>query len=270
MGNLTLQENIKKNQEYFENLQRCYNPSQVVCRAREVQDRGRSRSSEGFRHSTDFCQDQKITEFLGEFLMSLSVGISVFKTLRLVFLLDSNLVKSTDNIMSNIKSSRTKKQNFNRTQSSFSVFSGSLDETSSLPIVRIVERTEGIDIDIDNILKVKEVDRPFPQKMIEKSGGFEIEEKLYQEKKNLLKSREESLEEIRGVLKENLSKTSSARKIQFTLQSQDQLCVPEVKRRLRSPPPLHRELLTPCNEGNCTADCRREGSLCLLTGKLGR
>ena len=64
MGNFTLKENVKKNKEYFENLQKCYNPTEVVSRAGPVL--GRSRSSEALWDSTEFSQEQKLTEFLRE------------------------------------------------------------------------------------------------------------------------------------------------------------------------------------------------------------
>ena len=61
MGSLALQENISKNEEYFENLRKCYNPTQAFSR----DDTGRSRSSEGLMNSYEFSE-QKVTEFLGE------------------------------------------------------------------------------------------------------------------------------------------------------------------------------------------------------------
>ena len=61
MGSLALQENINKHEEYFENLQKCYNPTQAFTR----DFTGRSRSSEGLMNSYEFSE-QKITEFLGE------------------------------------------------------------------------------------------------------------------------------------------------------------------------------------------------------------
>ena len=146
--------------------------------------------------------------------------------LALVFLLDSNLVKSTDDLVTNIKSSRTKMQNFTRTQSSFSVLSG------RDPVLTIVGKSETIDIDMDKVLKIEEEDGRFTRR------GMNDET-------NILIGKEEPPEDMQGVLKDNCS----VRKIQFSLQSQDQLTVPEVKRRLRSPPPFHRDLLTPFNEG---------------------
>ena len=68
-----------------------------------------------------------------------------------------------------------------------------------------------------------------------------------------MKSREESLEEIRGLLTDQLPGRCSVRKIHFSVsQSQchgEQLNVPGIRRRLRSPPPFIPELLTPFNEG---------------------
>ena len=61
MGSLALQENINKHEEYFENLQKCYNPTQAFSRDAV----GRSRSSEGLMKS-DELSEQKIPEFLGE------------------------------------------------------------------------------------------------------------------------------------------------------------------------------------------------------------
>ena len=61
MGSLALQENINKNEEYFENLQKCYNPTQAFPR----DFLGRSRSTEGLMNSYELSE-QKITEFLGE------------------------------------------------------------------------------------------------------------------------------------------------------------------------------------------------------------
>ena len=68
MGSLALQENINKHEEYFENLQKCYNPTQAFARVAV----GRSRSSEGLINS-DELSEQKLTEFLGE--------TGIFKTL---------------------------------------------------------------------------------------------------------------------------------------------------------------------------------------------
>ena len=68
MGNLTLQENVKKNEEYFENLQKCYNPSQVE--PRDGLKLGRSHSSEGLRNRNDISKEQKIKEFLGGWKLS--------------------------------------------------------------------------------------------------------------------------------------------------------------------------------------------------------
>ena len=65
MGSLALRENINKHEEYFENLQKCYNPTQAFFR----DNVGRSRSSEGLMNS-----EQKISEFLGE--------TRIFKTLK--------------------------------------------------------------------------------------------------------------------------------------------------------------------------------------------
>ena len=140
-------------------------------------------------------------------------------------------MKSTDDLVSNIKSSRRKIENFNRTRSSFSVLSG------KDPILTIVGKRETIDIEFDTIVKIDEEER-FTERRI-------TEEQRDDGRQNMLKGKEEFPEEIRGVPKENCS----LRKIQFSLQSQDQLTVPEVKRRLRSPPPFHRDLMTPFNEG---------------------
>ena len=61
MGSLALQENINKHEEYFENLQKCYNPTQVLSRDAV----GRSRSSEGLMNS-DELSEPKLTEYPGE------------------------------------------------------------------------------------------------------------------------------------------------------------------------------------------------------------
>ena len=64
MGNLTLKENVKKNQEYFDNLQKCYNPTEVV--SKPGPSIARSKSSEALWDSRGFSHEQKLTEFLRE------------------------------------------------------------------------------------------------------------------------------------------------------------------------------------------------------------
>ena len=127
-----------------------------------------------------------------------------FKTLSPVFLLDSDLVKSTDDIVTNIKSSRAKIQTFNRSQSSFSILSGNpRDGNHSFPILQIVEKSESIDFDFDKILKVKEASL---EDLAQINENYQITEDKE------IRSREESLKEIRGVLQEKLDKSSSIRK----------------------------------------------------------
>ena len=215
MGSLALQENINKNEEYFENLRKCYNPTQAFSRDTV----GRSRSSEGLMNS-----EQKITEFLGE---------------------------SSDDLFSYNKPPRTTKQFIKRSQSSFSVLSSNpRHEKSFYPIIKIVEKNQSIDLDFGTILKVKEATHKGPL-YASKIGYSEMTGDQTDERIKI-KSREESLEEIRGILRDQLPGSCSVRKIHFSLsesECQEQLNVPGIRRRLRSPPPFIPDLLSPFNEG---------------------
>ena len=184
---------------------------------------------------------------------------------RFLFLVDSNLIQSTDDLLSYMKQPRTKIQLIKRSQSSFSVLSSNhRDGKSSYPIIKIAEKNDSIGFDFGTILKVKEASQeasPSPP-LNERNGDKMSCAKMTgaggqtEETKLIMKSREESLEEIRGILKDQLSGSCSVRKIHFSLcQSQyhsEQLSVPGIKRKLRSPPPFIPELLTPFNEGKTT------------------
>ena len=160
-----------------------------------------------------------------------------------------------------MKLPRTKIRTIKRSQSSFSFLSSNhRDEKSSYPIIKIAEKNDSIGFDFFTILKVKEASQegsPTPPAFNERNGNqiTACSEMTggQTEGTEIMKSREESLEEIRGILKGQLPGSCSVRKIHFSLcQSQchsDQLSVPGIRRKLRSPPPFIPDLLTPFNEG---------------------
>ena len=164
-----------------------------------------------------------------------------------------------------MKSPRTKIQTIKRSQSSFSVLSTNhRDDKSSYPNIKIAEKNDSFDF--GTILKVKEASQKgssTPPPLNERNGDkisawSEMTEGQTEDTQNIMKSREESLEEIRGILKGQLPGSCSVRKIQFSLcQSQyhsDQLSVPGIRRKLRSPPPFIPDLLSPFNEGKTLQD----------------
>ena len=241
MGSLALQENIKKNEEYFENLKKCYNPTQAFFR--DVP--GRSLSSEGFLNS-----GQRKKEFQGETRKCFKVATLYY----VVFLLDSRLIQSSDDLLSYIKPPRTKIQTVKRSQSSFSISSNNQNEKYSYPIIKIVEKNESMDVDFGTILKVKEATHngPLSERNGDKIGSSEMTGAQTDEKRMKMKSRDESLEEIRGILRDQLPGSCSVRRIHFSLsqsECEEQLNVPGFRRKLRSPPPFIPDLLTPFNEG---------------------
>ena len=162
-----------------------------------------------------------------------------------------------------MKPTRKKKPTVKRSQSSFSLLSSyHRDEKSSYPFIKIVGNNESIGFDFGTILKVKEASQDDPslnERNVDEIERSELSGDQTDETKIIMKSREESLEEIRGILKDQLSGSCSVRKIHFSLcQSQchsEQLSVPGIKRKLRSPPPFIPELMTPFNEGKTTLHC---------------
>ena len=157
-----------------------------------------------------------------------------------------------------MKPTRKKKPTVKRSQSSFSLLSSyHRDEKSSYPFIKIVGNNESIGFDFGTILKVKEASQDDPslnERNVDEIERSELSGDQTDETKIIMKSREESLEEIRGILTDQLPGTGSVRRIHFSLiQPQcpgDQLEVPGIRRRLRSPPPFLPDLLTPFNEGN--------------------
>ena len=109
-------------------------------------------------------------------------------------------------------------------------------------------------MDFGTILKVKEATNkgPLYESNGDKIGYSEMPGDQTDETRIKIKSREESLEEVRGILREQLPGSCPVRKIHFSLsdsEGQDQLNVPGIRRKLRSPPPFIPDLLSPFNEG---------------------
>ena len=111
-----------------------------------------------------------------------------------------------------------------------------------------------MDVDFGTILKVKEATHngPLTERNGDKIESSEMIGAQTDEKRMKMKSRDESLEEIRGILRDQLPGSCSVRRIHFSLsqsECQEQLNVPGFRRKLRSPPPFIPDLLTPFNEG---------------------
>ena len=146
-------------------------------------------------------------------------------------------------------------QTIKRSQSSYSLLSSNpRHEKSSYPIIKIVEKNESHDFDFGTILKVKEASHwgPLNERKGDTIGCSETTGGQTDEKRIKMKSREESLEEIRGILNSRLPGSCSVRKIHFSVsqpECRDELNVPGIRRKLRSPPPFIPDLLSPFNEG---------------------
>ena len=192
-----LQEQLERNREYFENLQKCYNPSEVDSKV----DFERSRSSEGILQNS-LTLEQKIADLIG----------------------NKESVSLTENIKK-IDGGRMKMLKRSQTYSVLSMYRKRLDSGElrlASPFAKILEKGESLDVGQD----VEDIDHDDGE--------------------------EDTLQKLRGILKNKLKAESVVRTIKFTMESQDQLgeertFEKKTRKTLRSPPLTPRNTLVQTN-----------------------